>query len=60
MNLQETKIQCPCCGETIPLLIDPSVPRQDYIEDCSVCCRPLQVRVNFEAGAMHVEVESAQ
>jgi hypothetical protein len=34
---------CPYCGEPIQLLIDCSIPEQDYIEDCQVCCRPIQV-----------------
>lgn len=39
--LQETRIQCPYCGENIDVFIDDSVPQQDYIEDCQVCCRPI-------------------
>lgn len=30
------------------MLIDPSVPRQHYIEDCEVCCNPIEVRVTIE------------
>ena len=36
---------CPYCGESIELLIDISIDSQEYIEDCSVCCRPIQVSV---------------
>lgn len=60
MNLEEVAVSCPCCGETIPLLVDPSVARQNYIEDCSVCCRPLEVHVEMRAGRAHVEVESGE
>ena len=42
--LQEHWINCPYCGEAISVLIDCSVAEQDYIEDCQVCCRP----INFE------------
>ncbi|MCH7816767.1 MAG: CPXCG motif-containing cysteine-rich protein [Proteobacteria bacterium] len=35
--------QCPYCGESIQLLIDCSIPQQDYFEDCQVCCQPIQV-----------------
>lgn len=31
-------IQCPYCGE-------PSVDPQQYVEDCQVCCRPINVSV---------------
>lgn len=40
-NLESRKVQCPYCGETIEVLIDCSVPDQHYIEDCQVCCQPI-------------------
>ena len=43
--LQEHDIDCPCCGESITLLIDCSEPRQTYVEDCQVCCQPILVDV---------------
>ncbi|MFP4520922.1 MAG: CPXCG motif-containing cysteine-rich protein [Fibrobacterota bacterium] len=46
-ELEEKEIQCPYCGETINVLIDPSVPDQDYIEDCRVCCRPIRFNVKI-------------
>ena len=43
-QLQEpVKTNCPYCGELIELLVDCSVPRQNYIEDCQVCCSPIEV-----------------
>jgi len=48
MNYVDTqKVQCPYCGETIEVLIDCSVPQQNYIEDCQVCCRPIVFDVNI-------------
>lgn len=41
-------IECPYCGEVIDLLIDDSVERQRYVEDCSVCCRPIEVEVTVD------------
>lgn len=38
-------IQCPYCGEPIELFIDDSVDHQQYVEDCQVCCRPINVTV---------------
>jgi hypothetical protein len=40
-NLHTHSIDCPYCGELIEVLIDSSVDCQEYIEDCSVCCRPI-------------------
>jgi len=35
---------CPYCGEMIDLFVDGSGGRvQRYVEDCSVCCRPIEV-----------------
>ena len=40
---------CPYCGEAIELLVDSSLGQQDYIEDCQVCCRPMEVSVVVNA-----------
>ena len=39
------QVQCPYCGESIDLEVDSSGGQQSYIEDCRVCCRPIEVRV---------------
>jgi len=50
-------ITCPYCGETIEVLIDCSVPEQHYIEDCQVCCRPINFGVSVdETGTPRVQV----
>ena len=52
-GLIDKKIDCPYCGETIDVLIDGSMSEQDYIEDCQVCCRPINfyVTVDHEGDA---------
>ena len=45
-QLREADIACPYCGETITILIDESAGAQHYIEDCQVCCRPIEVHVD--------------
>lgn len=47
-DLLEQTILCPYCNEAITLLIDPSVDHQDYIEDCQVCCRPIEISASFD------------
>ena len=50
MNLQEpVETVCPYCGEAIQLLIDCSIPEQEYIEDCQVCCRPIQILASVDS-----------
>ena len=41
--IDEVAAHCPYCGAPISLLIDRSAGDQHYIEDCEVCCRPIQV-----------------
>jgi hypothetical protein len=48
--LQPEKISCPYCGELIDLLVDCSAGHQQYVEDCSVCCRPIVVVIAVEDG----------
>ena len=43
---------CPHCGERISMVLDTSVTQccarlvkaQTYIEDCEVCCQPIEVQ----------------
>ena len=44
----EHHFQCPYCWEKISVLLDPSIPKQTYIEDCEVCCNPIHFNVQFE------------
>ncbi|AVR44419.1 CPXCG motif-containing cysteine-rich protein [Christiangramia fulva] len=46
--MYEHFFQCPYCWEEISILLDPSVQEQTYIEDCEVCCRPIEFHVRFE------------
>lgn len=46
--LDQTAISCPYCGETIDLLLDASAGSQTYYEDCSVCCRPINVHMEVD------------
>ncbi len=41
--------QCPYCWEDISMLLDSSIPNTTYIEDCEVCCRPIEIQVSFDS-----------
>ena len=41
--IQHESITCPYCWETIEIALDLSVEEQQYVEDCSVCCRPIVI-----------------
>ncbi|NIS91419.1 MAG: CPXCG motif-containing cysteine-rich protein [Woeseiaceae bacterium] len=53
-DLIEQEVSCPYCGESISVLIDDSLPEQNYIEDCQVCCRPIvfDVAVDHEGDVL--------
>ena len=52
---------CPCCGEASEIALESVDSRQEFTQDCPVCCRPWKVRVTIspdgEASAQ-VEAES--
>ncbi|WP_111658203.1 CPXCG motif-containing cysteine-rich protein [Isoalcanivorax indicus] len=52
-------VTCPYCWETIEILVDPSEPMQEYVEDCAVCCHPIHFSVQVdEAGEISVDARS--
>ena len=48
-------IDCPYCGESIEIVVDASIPQQEYIEDCQVCCRPITLRIEIQGTSILVE-----
>jgi len=47
-ELKLNSLSCPYCGESIEIQIDCSEQEQDYIEDCQVCCRPINLHINID------------
>ena len=47
-GISEENISCPYCGEPITILVDGSLPEQNYVEDCQVCCRPIVLDVSVD------------
>lgn len=59
LHIENAFVQCPYCGEEIEVVVDGSVDRQQYVEDCSVCCRPIVFSVVAEDGEVtSVDVRS--
>jgi phage terminase large subunit GpA-like protein len=48
----ETQITCPHCGELFALQIDTSQGNQSLIEDCTVCCRPINLTIRCQPGVI--------
>lgn len=42
---------CPHCWQEISMLLDPAYS-QTYVEDCEVCCNPIELEVSFEDGEL--------
>ena len=46
-------IQCPYCGEQFETAVDLSAGAFSYIEDCQVCCQPIELVGDVDdAGAL--------
>ncbi len=43
----EHEFQCPYCWESITMLLDTSISKQTYIEDCEICCNPIEITPVF-------------
>lgn len=45
-------VQCPYCGESFETQIDSSSGSASYIEDCQICCQPIEFSLEVDhAGA---------
>jgi len=43
---------CPYCWEKISMILDPEEQTSDYIEDCEVCCRPIEIDFSFSGETL--------
>ncbi|MGQ0612789.1 MAG: CPXCG motif-containing cysteine-rich protein [Planctomycetaceae bacterium] len=51
-------ITCPWCGEEVRIYVDASGGEQRYVEDCWVCCRPIEIAVEIDRdGAVAARAE---
>lgn len=57
MSTDAVRIQCPYCGETIEIIIDGSLQQQSYIEDCCVCCSPIELQVTVTGEEVTVDAK---
>jgi len=56
--LTSSTIDCPYCGELLEILIDGSAGNQDYVEDCQVCCSPIDISVQVDSSGEIVNIQS--
>ncbi len=49
--MEEIHIQCPYCLQPITILLDSGVSEHtSMVDDCEVCCRPIEISYNVEDG----------
>jgi len=59
--MEEYFYQCPYCWESVSTLVDVSQPLQNYIEDCEVCCNPIEFNIQCSSQTVkHLEAQSIQ
>lgn len=55
--LDTIPVRCPYCGSGFTASVDASAGAQRYVEDCPVCCRPIEVslRVGDDGSLLGVD-----
>jgi len=48
------EVECPYCGETFDVRVDPAEEGQSLVQDCQVCCKPVQLSVDVEDGEISI------
>jgi len=52
---------CPYCWERISMILDSSEEESNYIEDCEVCCRPIELSFRFSGEYLvHFEAKGIE
>ena len=54
--LENQDYQCPYCGEQVETVLDLSAGDQQYIEDCPVCCRPIEFSLQTDGHDWQLDV----
>ena len=47
-SVLEEYFYCPYCWQNQLKMIDPSIENQNFIEDCEVCCNPIDFHITIE------------
>jgi hypothetical protein len=44
----EIRISCPYCAQSMEVVLDLSGGSQSYVEDCQICCQPMQISFDVD------------
>jgi hypothetical protein len=56
--IETVVIHCPYCGEAYETQVDLSAGSQRYIEDCAVCCKPIEVSLRVADDGELLEIST--
>lgn len=57
--LEFVVVHCPYCGEAFETSVDLSGGSQRYVEDCAVCCKPIEVLLRVGEDGELLDVSTA-
>jgi hypothetical protein len=57
---QFAEVGCPYCAENLLLRLDLSAGSQSYVEDCQVCCQPIQISMDVAEDGTLAAVAAAR
>ena len=43
-------MRCPYCGERLETRVDLTTEEPSFVEDCEVCCRPIEFHIERDEG----------
>ena len=49
-------VHCPYCGEAFEASIDASAGSCSYVEDCQICCQPIELALRVDDNGMPLEL----
>lgn len=59
MKLEKDEtIDCPYCGESVGIVVDCTLASQEFVEDCQVCCRPIQYLIVVDDAGEIVQLQA--
>lgn len=50
-SLLHQQLNCPYCGERITAEAESGAGSHAFIEDCSICCQPIEYRMVIDPGS---------
>lgn len=56
--LDHVHVHCPYCDERLEVSVEPDALGQSYIEDCQICCQPMQMNIFTDPASGELSVSA--